>query len=77
MSQSCAVSLREAGEQKRELEIISEILSVAQEKFHEFIIGAIGFIDENEVLIRRHPEGDADTGRAAVPQHAHGRYVSL
>lgn len=51
----------EAGEQKRELEIIGEILSVAQEKFHEFIIGAIGFIDENEVLIRRHPEGNADT----------------
>lgn len=49
----------EAGEQKRELEIIGEILAVAQEKFHEFILGAIGFIDENEVLIRRHPEGDA------------------
>jgi len=42
----------EATKQKRELEIIGEILSVTQEKFHEFIISAFQFLDENEKLIR-------------------------
>lgn len=46
----------EANEQKRELEIIGEILAVNQEKFHEFIAGSLKFIDENELLIRQHPE---------------------
>ena len=48
----------EANEQKRELEIIGEILSVSQEKFHEFIVGAIRFVDENELIIREHTETD-------------------
>jgi two-component system chemotaxis sensor kinase CheA len=50
----------EASEQKRELEIIGEILSVSQEKFHDFIAGAIKFIDENELLIHQYPEHDAE-----------------
>lgn len=50
----------EANEQKRELEIIGEILAVAQEKFHDFVAGSIKFIDENELLIRQHPEHHAE-----------------
>ena len=42
----------EAGEQKRELEIIGEILAVNQEKFHEFISGSTQFVEENEALIK-------------------------
>lgn len=49
----------EAGEQKRELEMIGEILAVTQEKFHEFISGSIKFIDENELIIREHATHDA------------------
>ena len=49
----------EANEQKRELEIIGEILAVSQEKFHEFVSGSIKFIDENELLIRQYPEPNA------------------
>ena len=49
----------EASKQKRELEIIGEILAVSQEKFHEFIANSIKFIDENELLIRDHPEHDS------------------
>ena len=37
----------EANEQRRQLEIIGEILAVSQEKFHEFIASSIKFIDEN------------------------------
>ncbi|MBS1187607.1 MAG: Chemotaxis related protein [Burkholderiaceae bacterium] len=46
----------EANEQKRELEMIGEILAVSQEKFHEFIVGSLKLIDENELLIRQHSE---------------------
>jgi two-component system chemotaxis sensor kinase CheA len=42
----------EAGQQKRELEIIGEILSINQEKFHEFIDSSRNFISENEQLIK-------------------------
>jgi two-component system chemotaxis sensor kinase CheA len=41
-----------SGQQKRELEIIGEILSVSQEKFHGFIDGANQFLVENEKLIQ-------------------------
>lgn len=44
----------EAGAQKRELEIIGEILAVSQEKFQDFIFSSIKFIDENEILIRKY-----------------------
>ncbi len=50
----------QANEQRRELEIIGEILSVSHEKFHEFIIGALQFIDENELIIHQHPERNID-----------------
>ncbi|MFA5170090.1 MAG: ATP-binding protein [Sulfuriferula sp.] len=50
----------EANKQKRELEIIGEILSVTQEKFHEFISGAVRFVDENELLIRENPDHNAE-----------------
>ena len=50
----------EAGAQKRELEIIGEILAVSQEKFHEFIDSARKFIAENEALLRQTPNKDAD-----------------
>ncbi len=49
----------EANEQKRELAIIGEILAVSQEKFHEFLAGSMKFIDENEQIIRHHPEPNA------------------
>jgi two-component system, chemotaxis family, sensor kinase CheA len=49
----------EANKQKRELEIIGEILAVTQEKFHEFITTSIRFVDENELLIRDNPEHNA------------------
>ncbi|WP_283148010.1 HAMP domain-containing protein [Silvimonas soli] len=42
----------EANDQRRELEMIGEVLAVSQDKFHEFIIGTIRFADENEILIR-------------------------
>lgn len=50
----------EAKEQERTLTTIGEILAVSQEKFHEFILGALEFIDQNEVIIHQHPEADAD-----------------
>lgn len=50
----------EAGEQKRRLEIIGEVLAVSQEKFHEFIVGSMKFVTENEVIIREHPELHAE-----------------
>ncbi|OLL31403.1 chemotaxis protein CheA [Burkholderia sp. SRS-W-2-2016] len=46
----------EAGEQKRRLEMIGEILAVSQEKFHHFVESATGFISENERIIRQHHE---------------------
>ncbi|MBN3847299.1 HAMP domain-containing protein [Paraburkholderia sp. Ac-20342] len=46
----------EAGEQKRRLEMIGEILAVSQEKFHHFVESATGFIHENERIIRQHHE---------------------
>lgn len=48
----------EASEQRRSLEIIGEILSVSQEKFHQFIESATGFIHENERIIRQYSEAD-------------------
>jgi ABC-type branched-subunit amino acid transport system ATPase component/HPt (histidine-containing phosphotransfer) domain-containing protein len=41
----------EARAQKRELNIIGEILKVPEEKFHEFVIGTRKFIEENRKLI--------------------------
>ena len=49
----------EASEQRRELEMIGEVLAVSQDKFHPFILGAIKFVDENEILIHQHPKPDA------------------
>jgi two-component system, chemotaxis family, sensor kinase CheA len=51
----------EAGEQKRRLEMIGEILAVNEEKFHHFIDSASGFVSENERIIRKHelPDGSA------------------
>lgn len=50
----------EANKQKRELEIIGEILAITQEKFHEFITSSLKFVDENELLIRENPEHNAE-----------------
>ncbi len=41
----------EAGQQKRELEIIGQILAINQEKFHEFIDSSVKFLSENKQLI--------------------------
>jgi two-component system, chemotaxis family, sensor kinase CheA len=49
----------EANERKYELEIIGEILSVTQEKFHDFVTSSIKFINENELLIRDHAQHDS------------------
>ncbi|MBI2733412.1 MAG: Hpt domain-containing protein [Aquabacterium sp.] len=51
----------EAGAQKRELEIIGEILAVSQEKFQDFIESSYKFVAENEELIRKAPQKDLDT----------------
>jgi len=48
----------EAGEQKRRLEMIGEILAVSEEKFHHFVDSATGFINENERIIRQHAQAD-------------------
>ncbi|HEY4318157.1 MAG TPA: HAMP domain-containing protein [Herbaspirillum sp.] len=45
----------EAGEQKRELEMIGEILAVSPDKFNQFITGSLKFIDENEAIIHQNP----------------------
>ena len=49
-----------ASEQKRELDIIGEILAVTQEKFTDFIDGARGFVAENRQLIERTSTKDLD-----------------
>lgn len=41
----------EAGQQKRELEIIGQILAINQEKFHEFVDSSAKFLAENKQLI--------------------------
>lgn len=46
----------EATEQKRELEIIGEILAVAPDKFQAFIAGSRQFVEENEHVIRQNTE---------------------
>lgn len=50
----------EANKQKRELEIIGEILAITQEKLHEFITSSLKFVDENEFLIRENPNHDSE-----------------
>lgn len=50
----------EAGAQKRELEIIGEILAVSQEKFQDFIESSYKFVAENEELIRKTTQKDLD-----------------
>jgi signal transduction histidine kinase/PAS domain-containing protein len=49
----------EANAQKRELEIIGEVLAVNQEKFQDFIKTANQFLADNEALIRQTPRNDA------------------
>lgn len=48
----------EASEQRRSLEIIGEILAVSEEKFHQFMETAHGFVHENEHIIRQSTEAD-------------------
>ena len=50
----------EAGEQKRRLEMIGEILAVNEEKFHHFVDSATGFVNENERIIRQHTQADSE-----------------
>ncbi|MBP0597422.1 HAMP domain-containing protein [Herbaspirillum sp. LeCh32-8] len=49
----------EANEQKRELEMIGEILAVAPAKFAEFISSARRFLEENEQIVHQNPEATA------------------
>lgn len=49
----------EANEQKRELEMIGEILAVAPAKFADFISSARRFLDENEQIVHQNPEATA------------------
>ncbi|MBL0727654.1 ATP-binding protein [Piscinibacter sp. HJYY11] len=51
----------EASAQKRELEIIGEILAVSQEKFHEFVGGALKFCADNKRLIEQAAPRSAET----------------
>ncbi|WP_027796693.1 HAMP domain-containing protein [Paraburkholderia acidipaludis] len=50
----------EAGEQKRRLQMIGEILAVSEEKFHQFVESSKGFIHENERIIRQYDCADMD-----------------
>ncbi|WP_118182760.1 ATP-binding protein [Paraburkholderia phosphatilytica] len=50
----------EAGEQRRRLEMIGEILAVSEEKFHQFVESANCFIHENERIIRQHDTPDLE-----------------
>lgn len=50
----------EAGEQKRRLQMIGEILAVSEEKFHQFVESSKGFIHENEHIIRQHDCANGD-----------------
>ncbi|HTH60784.1 MAG TPA: HAMP domain-containing protein [Paraburkholderia sp.] len=50
----------EAGEQKRQLEIIGEILAVSEDKFHHFVESSTGFIQKNERIISQHASPDHD-----------------
>ncbi|MBF0350974.1 MAG: Hpt domain-containing protein [SAR324 cluster bacterium] len=51
---------KEASSQKRELEIIGQILGVTQEKFFEFIQSSRQFIDENKSLIEKTASKDTE-----------------
>ena len=51
---------QEASEQKRELDIIGQILPVTQEKFSDFIEGSRRFIVENRQLIEQSSGKDAE-----------------
>jgi chemotaxis protein histidine kinase CheA len=55
----------ESTEQKRQLEMIGEILAVSQEKFHQFVESAKGFIHENERIIGQHEHEHADESAVA------------
>ena len=48
----------ESTEQRRQLEVIGEILAVSQDKFHQFVESAKGFIRENERIIGQHEHAD-------------------
>jgi len=50
----------ESAEQKRELEIIGEILAVNHEKFHQFISSTKSYKAEIEDIIRDNPNGGLD-----------------
>ncbi|NLP59667.1 HAMP domain-containing protein [Paraburkholderia sacchari] len=50
----------QADEQKRRLQMIGEILSVSEEKFHRFVESSKGFIHENERIIRQHDCANMD-----------------
>jgi HAMP domain-containing protein/HPt (histidine-containing phosphotransfer) domain-containing protein len=56
----------EAQLQKRELNIIGEILAVHQEKFHEFTRGATAFLVENRALIEDTPVNSTFAERQPV-----------
>ncbi len=49
----------QANEQSRRLEMIGEILTVSQDKFHDFVESATGFLHENERIIRQHERADS------------------
>lgn len=50
----------EAAHQRRELQMIGQILAVSQEKFHEFVDSARNFLDENEALLNDAPDRSPD-----------------
>ena len=49
----------EASEQRRNLEMIGEILAVSQEKFQHFIDSSTSFVHENERIIRQYSQADS------------------
>ena len=50
----------QANQQRQELEMIGEILSVNQEKFHQFIDSSVQFTEENRAIIEKMSDKDMD-----------------
>lgn len=61
----------ESTEQKRQLEMIGEILAVSQEKFHQFVESAKGFIHENERIIGQHDVHADESALAELFRNMH------
>jgi HPt (histidine-containing phosphotransfer) domain-containing protein len=53
----------EAGARQRELQMIGEVLAVAQDKFHAFMDSARGLLDANSTLLETNVNGSAEAAQ--------------